>query len=644
MSLFIKKTTKLNLKLVSALVISLILAGCQTLSNPMLDDGPLQASTAYDPELSKATGEVKDALLLKKTAALIQENNLSAAKATLAELSPEISPNLLSQKQLVEIELALSQGQFAQAKTLMESLDKSTLERYDEFRFAKAKVKSFNQLASADLLRAYIALAQIAPTEQLQVIVDESWRVAANIPKTDIRNIIITADEFIIQGWLELRDIYETYKENPQNNALMETALENWRIRHPHNPAAVYFPSQFLTPGQMPQAQVGSVGPAGTFDPNAKIALLLPLSGSKQTTAFSEAIKDGFEAANGIHGSSYPSTTVSEGMSVIDELVGSQSTVENQTAAEPLAPVGFSVYDTNQKDINAILIEAEQAGITTVVGPLLKPDVEKIESYTGPLKILALNAPEVLSTHTNICYFALSPEDEAKDAANHMYNQGKRSALLLVPYGNLGDRIAKAFNEQWLQLTGTTAVARTLHDTNDLRIMGASRDPLDIAGPVNQTNVDAIYVVAEPEKLLLIKPMISSATQGKSGIGIFASSRSNKNSLGPDFRMEMQGVQFSDIPLLTNIGSPSYQDAMASMNNDYSLVRLRAMGADANRLSQQFNTLSTTPGFMMQGETGLITVGANCEIERQLNWMQYDEGLIKEVDTSTNTGEQPTSI
>ncbi|SES96610.1 penicillin-binding protein activator [Thorsellia anophelis] len=629
MFLFIKKHLKVNNTLLTILFTAFVIVGCQSTSSPMLSDGPLQASTAYDPELSVATGEMKDALLLKKSAALIQENNPAAAKTTLSELNPELSPNLTSQKQLVDIELAIAQGQFAQAKSLIESIQKTSLLPYDQYRLARAKVKSFNQQANVDALRAYIALAQVAPSEQMQAIVDESWRVTANISQTDLKNIIITSDEFIIQGWLELRNIYETYRDNSQNTALMETAIENWRIRHPHNPATVNFPSQFLTPGQMPAGFEGGISSTNQVNSDAKVALLLPLSGSKQVTAFAEAIQDGFDYANSASGTGNTSMAVSAGMSVIDELTGAAPSPQITTGSTQY--INYNVYDTNQKDINAILIEAEQAGITTVVGPLLKPDVEKLEQYTGPIKILALNAPEVLSSNPNICYFALSPEDEAKDAANHMYNQGKRSALLLVPYGNLGDRIANAFNSQWQQLTGTTAVVRTLHETNDLKIMGGSRDPLDISGPVQQANIDAIYVVAEPEKLLLVKPMISSATGGKPNIGIFASSRSNKNSLGPDYRMEMQGVQFSEIPLLANINSPSYQSAMDSMNNDYSLIRLRAMGADANRLSQQFDTLSTAPEFTMQGDTGLITIGANCEIQRKLNWIEYNEGLIVNV-------------
>jgi outer membrane PBP1 activator LpoA protein len=54
--------------------------------------------------------------------------------------------------------------------------------------------------------------------------------------------------------------------------------------------------------------------------------------------------------------------------------------------------------------------------------------------------VLALNQPEKVESRANICYFALSPEDEARDAARHIHEQGKQTPLLLVPRGALGDR------------------------------------------------------------------------------------------------------------------------------------------------------------------------------------------------------------
>lgn len=622
MSLITKQKTHRFFKYVSFLTLSMLLASCQNTSTSKLD-GSLQASSAYDSLIASATGEKKDELLIKKATALLLENNPQEAEKVLAKVSATLNPKLQAEKQLVSIESAIAQGQFNQAQKLIESIDAHQLIQNDKYRLAKARVNSFNNKASASLLRAYIILTPLAPKEEQQKIIDESWRVMANIPRDDLKNIIITADEFIIQGWLELRNIYDTYRDAQENKGIIDVAIDNWRIRHPHNPAADLFPNQFFTPGPMPSGFNQSALLSDTaINSNAKVALLLPLSGSKQTTAFGNAIKAGFENAQNVG----LNTNTSQAMSVIDELTGTAPSV---STSDSNTQITFNVYDTNTQDVNAILIEAEQTGVTTVVGPLLKTDVDKVAGYTGPLQILALNAPETLSSNPKICYFALSPEDEAMDAARHMFEQGKRSALLLVPYGNLGERIATAFNEQWMQLTGSNAVVRTLHEINDLKIMGASGDPLDIKGPIRSNNVDSIYIIAESEKLLIVKPIIDAATQGKSTVGIYASSRSNRNSLRPDFRLEMQGVQFSDVPLLSTPSSASYQSAMDHVDNDYSLARLFAMGIDAYKLTQQFSSLSTNSNFTLQGETGLISVANNCEITRKLVWLQFDQGMIK---------------
>lgn len=59
-------------------------------------------------------------------------------------------------------------------------------------------------------------------------------------------------------------------------------------------------------------------------------------------------------------------------------------------------------------------------------------NVDQLNTISTPLNILALNQPEQVQNHPNICYFALSPEDEARDAARHIWAQGKRTPLLLI--------------------------------------------------------------------------------------------------------------------------------------------------------------------------------------------------------------------
>ncbi|RLR18119.1 penicillin-binding protein activator, partial [Sodalis-like symbiont of Bactericera trigonica] len=112
--------------------------------------------------------------------------------------------------------------------------------------------------------------------------------------------------------------------------------------------------------------------------------------------------------------------------------------------------VQVKVYDTSSQLLPALLAQAQRdGGASMIIDPLLKNNVEQlyndnaVAASAGTLHILALNQPEHLQPRPNICYFALSPEDEARDAANHIHQQGRQQPLLLLPRGALGDRIAK---------------------------------------------------------------------------------------------------------------------------------------------------------------------------------------------------------
>lgn len=61
---------------------------------------------------------------------------------------------------------------------------------------------------------------------------------------------------------------------------------------------------------------------------------------------------------------------------------------------------------------------------------------------------------------------------------------------------------------------------------------------------------------------------------------------------------------------------------------DFSLMRLYAMGADAWLLINHFNELRQVPGYNIDGLTGKLSAGANCNIERDMTWFQYQSGGI----------------
>jgi len=79
----------------------------------------------------------------------------------------------------------------------------------------------------------------------------------------------------------------------------------------------------------------------------------------------------------------------------------------------------------------ALLSQAQQDGATLVVSPLLKENVDKLSGIHTPLNVLALNQPETPHDDPNICYFALSPEDEALDAARHIWINSNASRYCL---------------------------------------------------------------------------------------------------------------------------------------------------------------------------------------------------------------------
>lgn len=115
-----------------------------------------------------------------------------------------------------------------------------------------------------------------------------------------------------------------------------------------------------------------------------------------------------------------------------------------------------------------MLAQAQQDGATLVVGPLLKENVDDVIKSNTPLNVLALNQPEKVESRANLCY-SRAPEDEARDAARHIHQQGKQTPLLLVPRSALGDRVVSAFADRWLKLGGASVLQQRFGSTAELR-------------------------------------------------------------------------------------------------------------------------------------------------------------------------------
>ncbi len=546
---------------------------------------------------------------------------------------------------------------------------------------AQVEMKQFQKViddangqASLDVIRAYIGLEPLITDPVLhQQNIDDTWLTLTKLTPEQRRSVVIKADENTLQGWL---DLLNTYEYNQDDADKLSQAIREWQTRYPRNPGALTLPTLLL---RQSQSAVSNSG---------KIALLLPLTG--QAKVFGNAIMQGFTDAKeglpqvqanaapeapqqdslasilaelGIPSPNADTATTENDNSTDDNTAEGAENSDATSAKETEAFAGNSrvqldpivqnnrqviMYDTNSQPIDLLLKQVQQEGADLIVGPLLKPEVIKTIELKSGLPVLALNEVDNIPLATTVCFFSLSPEDETRNAAQHLRQQQKSNPLIIVPDNKFGQRMAQTFADEWQRSGGGTVLQQTFGSLDSLkssinrgvgiRMTGTpvlptdnAPLPLDTASmPTTNGAIDSVYIIATSDELTLIKPMIDMAISTKKRPPIYVSSRSNQGGMGPDFRMEMDGIQFSDIPLMTGANLPLMQKASSKFANDYSLMRLYAMGIDAWSLANNYNEL-TKGTLQFNGVSGSLRVEDNCTIYRQLPWMQFKQGKIEPV-------------
>ncbi len=650
-------------RFVPVVLAGLILAACGVNQNNQTPSASLQptanqGSAYYLQQMQQSQDDSRSHWQLLAIRALLDEGKVPQAGQLLQQLPSQLNAEQQAESHLLSAQFAIKQKQFSAAAKQLTAVSASTLSDAQRQRYYQLIIDSAPGEAPVDVLRAHIALQSTLPATAQQKNIDATWQTLVTIPQDQAGNITINANENILQGWLDLLGVYY---QNRGNQDTLKSAAKDWQTRYPDNPASKTLPAGL--------AQVMNLSVAST----STIALLLPLTGPG--AVFSKAIEQGFEDAHNGH----LATSAPAASDAVIQAPQSSASAANNAAVSPSAPTPatttgqdqqpgiphtaaantaaqIKVYDTNGHPIDQLLQQAQQDGATLVVGPLLKDDVAKAVATSTSLNILALNEPTDLQNHPNVCYFALSPENEARDAADHMWAQGKRMPVLLLPSNSLGDRVATAFTRQWQTLGGTTVLRQPIGSESDLRSRVNSNTGIALSGtPVASTStsdnnavtvagmtfdaptaqpvtsggdIDSVYIVANQASLDLIKPLITMRIGSQSHVAFYANSLSSQAGAGPDFRFEMEGLQFSDIPLLSGANPSLKQQVTSQFNQDYTLTRLYAMGVDAWTLANHFTPLRQQAGYQVQGNTGLLKATHNCVINRTLSWNQYTHGEV----------------
>ncbi|HBN5337039.1 TPA: penicillin-binding protein activator [Enterobacter cloacae] len=697
---------------VPLLLAALIFAGCGTQA-PDQSTAHLQGSAQADSgfylqQMSQSSNDTRINWQLLAIRALLKEGKTQQAAELFNQLPHELNDAQRLEQSLLSAELKVALKDYAAAKKILGDIDVSALDKNQQARFWQAGITAEQGRPSLTLLRALIAQEPLLGGADKQKNIDATWQALASMTQEQAQALVINADENVLQGWLDLQQMWFNNRSDPN---MLKAGITDWQTRYPQNPGAKMLPTQLVN--------VQNFKPAST----SKIALLLPLNG--QAAVFGRTIQQGFEAAkNGttpVTGSAVPaqaaqaanvndvvSPSAAETSDLTTAQTPPQGTMQNpvtapttpaasapatatpvetqsapatepataeqpqpqttepaaQPAAQPQAVSTTSanpgaelkIYDTSSQPLDQVLAQVQQDGASIVVGPLLKNNVEELMKSNTALNVLALNQPEQVQNRANICYFALSPEDEARDAARHIHEQGKQSPLLLIPRSTLGDRVANAFAEEWQKLGGGIVLQQKFGSVSELRAgvnggagIALNGSPVSASLPQQQSvtiggltipapptdaqisgggKVDAAYIVATPQEIAFIKPMIAMRNGSQSGATLYASSRSAQGTAGPDFRLEMDGLQYSEIPMLAGSNPALMQQALSAVRNDYSLARLYAMGVDAWTLANHFTQMRQVPGFELNGNTGDLTATQDCVINRKLSWLKYQQGQI----------------
>lgn len=503
---------------------------------------------------------------------LIDENKEYEAQNTFSEIiTAEMNDIQKLEYALVSAQLVALQGKNEQAISQLREIQESLLSPAQRLRYIQTQARiAENQKDVIGVVRARSQLnGYFKMNRERQENNDTIWQMLRTANRGMLEKTVPEAGEMELAGWLALINLYN---QNITTPVQMPQAINTWKNQYPSHSAVAVMPTELQGVSNFQQTQLNSV------------ALLLPLSSDAKILG--DIIQKGF----------------------------------NDAKADD--PTAVQIFDTDLSNVNSLIAQAKQQGANVIVGPLLKSRVDEMlaGSEIQNINVLALNVTENARDVPQLCYYGLSPESEAQSGAEKMYRDGHLVAIVAAPQDDFGRRSAEAFSKRWRQLTGSDTDVRYYNQ------------PLDSVAAIQNAGINkaGLYVLGNAEQVLEIKQGIDNSAL-KDNLSIYTSSRSNSPNNGIDFYTSMEGVKFSEVPLLADPTSSEYKKAENLASSDFSMMRLYAMGADAWTLASKFNEFRHIPGYKVSGLTGELKAGQNCNIERNLSWMQYHNGTIQQV-------------
>jgi|GEM_PF-3323183 len=269
---------------------------------------------------------------------------------------------------------------------------------------------------------------------------------------------------------------------------------------------------------------------------------------------------------------------------------------------------------------------AVDGGATLVVGPLAKEEVQSLVKEELAHQTISLNyLPEGTLPPNRLYQFGLSPTDEAKQAAEQAWQEGRTRAFVIAPGGERGDRIVQAFRTKWNTLGGT--VLRPLVAENIEEVASALRAVKEpsLQGSAPSTvspteSKDFVYLSAPPEVSRRLSTLLREV-----GLTVYASSETLS---GNEQDVSLSGFKLLEIPWMLSSDRLRTDLERLQPGEFVTYRRLYALGIDAFRLSEELPRLEADPRTHIDGATGSLSLDSSRRIVRQETWARVVEGRL----------------
>jgi uncharacterized protein len=312
-------------------------------------------------------------------------------------------------------------------------------------------------------------------------------------------------------------------------------------------------------------------------------------------------------------------------------------------ASDTHAPrAAIRVYDSGGNAASAIKAynQAVADGAQLVVGPLTRPEVMGVLGQSSlPVPVLALNHSENKSLPAGTTSeFALLPEDEGAQVADHMIDRGIHSAYVVVTNDDFAKRSAAAFKTEMQAKGGQIA--------GEAQIASGTVNYGDAINALNAGNAgtDAgIFISMRPEQARLLLPQLRVA---RINLPVFATSHIYSGTENEAADRDLEGVEFCDAPWLfdAQTGLPSYQDIASQLPAARGATALLfAFGMDAWNLVPYIDWLRTHPGSYLPGATGQLAADTFGHVNRVLTWLKFQNGVAQPMTGTLQMDNAPAS-